>query len=420
MLTPYSPKTGLYWPPVVARVGRRPWRCRCGLPHWWPPVLADAVAVRRGGVRPCGWCTGWRSLPLVSVRRAGGRSVAGVRPWPWWPFPWPLATFRPSAGPLVRRGPFVAVAARFWALPVVRRDGVRWPCVLALHLVVFRRRLWPVAAGVRCWSLRALCAPSAVAVAVSLAVLAGVAGVGVIAPCRGPWPVSLAASVGRRVAVCWWCHCAVPCWVVCRVRPSVLVSAVAVAGRVRPSLLVCWCAVGGWRPFLAVFRGRGGPFGPSVVLVSVAGPCGPCGPCFGPCRLAGRVGLASGWRRWLAVLALAVVLALSKSGGPWLAGGGPCAVLPVVVASACLACGPCWCRTSGGRGRPSNQRTNTSGRRGGLAGGVVLLACAGVGGAGVGGHVLAPVGPRAAAVGRRAVGVAYRYGGVLAGDSGGR
>ena len=39
------PKTGLYWPPVVARVGRRPWRCRCGLPYWWPPVLADAVAV---------------------------------------------------------------------------------------------------------------------------------------------------------------------------------------------------------------------------------------------------------------------------------------------------------------------------------------------------------------------------------------
>ena len=69
------PKIGLYWPPVVARVGRRPWRCRCGLPYWWPPVLADAVAVRRGGVRPRGWCAGWRSLPLVSVRRAGGRSV---------------------------------------------------------------------------------------------------------------------------------------------------------------------------------------------------------------------------------------------------------------------------------------------------------------------------------------------------------
>lgn len=110
------PKTGLYWPPVVARVGRRPWRCRCGLPYWWPPVLADAVAVRRGGGRPCGWCTGWRPLPLVSVRRGGGRSVAGVRPWPWWPFPWPLAAFRPSAGPLVRRGPFVARGGPFSGL----------------------------------------------------------------------------------------------------------------------------------------------------------------------------------------------------------------------------------------------------------------------------------------------------------------
>lgn len=193
------PKTGLYWPPVVARVGRRPWRCRCGLPYWWPPVLADAVAVRRGGVRPCGWCTGWRPLPLVSVRRAGGRSVVvsvrgrgGRFRGPWRPFGRPLVHW----------------SAVVLSWPVAARLGlVCLPC----QLVAFRRRLWPVAAGVRCWSLRALCAPSASAVAVSLAVLAGVAGVGVIAPCRGPWPVSLAVSTGRRVVVCWWCHCAVPC-----------------------------------------------------------------------------------------------------------------------------------------------------------------------------------------------------------------
>lgn len=266
------PKTGLYWPPVVARVGRRPWRCRCGLPYWWPPVLADAVAVRRGGVRPCGWCTGWRSLPLVSVRRAGGRSVAGVRPWPWWPFSWPVAAFWPSAGPLVRRGPFVA------------RGGPFGPCVLALSVgsvpppLVARRRWCAVlvlaclvcavggrggrVAGRPCWCRWCRCR------------------------CAVPWPVVRVA--GRQYGppcggVAGRCRCAVPCWAVCRFRPSVLVSAVAVAGRVRPSLLVCWCAVGGWRPFLAVFRGRGGPFGPSVVLVSVAGPCGPCGPCFGPC-----------------------------------------------------------------------------------------------------------------------------------------
>lgn len=281
--------TGRQW---SARVGRRPWRCRCGLPYWWPPVLADAVAVRRGGVRPCGWCTGWRSLPLVSVRRAGGRSVAGVRPWPWWPFSWPLAAFRPSAGPMVRRGPFVARGGPFSGLA----SGAPWWRPLALCACLVRWQCSAAACARRRWCavlvLACLVAPSVVAVAVSLAVLAGVAGVGVIAPCRGPWSVSLAASMGRRVVVCWWCHCAVPCWAVCRFRPSVLVSAVAVAGRVRPSLLVCWCAVGGWRPFLAVFRGRGGPFGPSVGVgvrrwslrpvwalfwaLPTGWPCGPC------------------------------------------------------------------------------------------------------------------------------------------------
>lgn len=395
MLTPYSPKlvcTGRQW---SARVGRRPWRCRCGLPHWWPPVLADAVAVRRGGVRPCGWCTGWRSLPLVSVRRAGGRSVAGVRPWPCWPFSWPVAAFWPSAGPLVRRGPFVA------------RGGPFGPCVLALSFgsvpppLVARRR----------WC----------AVLVLACLVCAVGG-------RG-------GRVAGRPCWCRWCrcHCAVP-WPVARVAGrqygppcgGVLVVSLrrALLGRVpcpsvragvrrggrwpcpsvRAGVLVCgrWLASVScripwpWRPVWAVggVGVRRWSLRPVWALFWALPTGWPCGPC-------------QWWRRWLAVLALAVVLALSKNVGPWLAGGGPCAVLSVVVVSACLACGPCWCRTSGGRGRPSNQRTNTSGRRGGLAGGVVLLACAGVGGAGVGGHVLAPVGPRAAAVGRRAVGVAY-------------
>ena len=297
--------TGRQW---SARVGRRPWRCRCGLPYWWPPVLADAVAVRRGGVRPCGWCTGWRSLPLASVRRAGGRSVAGVRPWPWWPFSWPLAAFRPSAGPLVRRGPFVAAGGPFG------------PCVLAFHLVVFRRRLWPVAAGVRCWSLRALCAPSAVAVAVSLAVLAGVAGVGVIAPCRGPWSVSLASLAAVWLAC--WCHCAVPWWAVCR-GPSVRAGVRRGVGRwpcpsVLAGVLVCgrwlasvYCrvpwpwrpfrAVGGagvrrWslRPVRAVFWAlpTGWPCGPCQWLAAVAGGACACG---GACLVKERRPVA-GWR----------------------------------------------------------------------------------------------------------------------------
>ena len=74
------PKIGLYWPPVVARVGRRPWRCRCGLLYWWPPVLADAVAVRRGGVRPCGWLVCWLAVLAAGVRPPCWRSVRGWCP----------------------------------------------------------------------------------------------------------------------------------------------------------------------------------------------------------------------------------------------------------------------------------------------------------------------------------------------------
>lgn len=120
------PKIGLYWPPVVARVGRRPWRCRCGLytggRQYWPTPWPSAVLASVGGRLVC-----WLAvLAAVAVRRGGGRSVAGVRPWPWWPFSWPLAAFRSSAGPLVRRGPFVARGGPFWALPVVDRRGPCW------------------------------------------------------------------------------------------------------------------------------------------------------------------------------------------------------------------------------------------------------------------------------------------------------
>lgn len=397
MLTPYAPKlvcTGRQWWPVWAAVrGGVGVACYTGGRQYWPTPWPSAVVA---AVRVAGWCAGWRSLPLVSVRRAGGRSVASVRPWPWWPFSWPLAAFWPSAGPLVRRGPFVA------------RGGPFGPCVLALSVgsvpppLVARRR-W-------CAVLVLACLVCAVG---------GRGGRVAGRPCWCRWcrchcgvPWSVVRVAGRQCwppcwRCCWWCHCAVPYWAVCRGRPSVLVSAVAVAGRVRPSLLVCWCAVGGWRSFLAVFRGRGGPFGPSVVLVSVAGPCGPCGPCFGPCRLAGRVGLASGWRRWLAVLALAVVLAYFKERRP--VAGWRWAVCGtfVVVVSACLVCGPCWCRASGGRGPSVYQRTKHQRPPWRPCWWCVLLVRAGVGGAGVGGHVLAPVGPRTAAVGRRAVGVTY-------------
>lgn len=277
---------------VAASTGRRRGRPPC----WRPSVVAGVLA---GG--PCRWRPSavlavgpW----LVSVRGRGGR-------------------FRGRWRPFGRRSVRWAAVVLSW--PVAARVGlVCLPC----QSVVFPPPLASVAAGVRCWCLRALCAPSVVAVAVSLAVLAGVAGVGVVAPCPCPWSVSLAVSTGRLAGgVAGRCRCAVPCWAVL---PWPSVRAGFRRGRslaVRPSLLVCWCAVGGWRPFLAVFRGRGGPCGPSVVLVSVAGPCGPCGPCFWA-LLAGRVGLASGGGGGWRCLRLRWCLPISMSVGPcWLAVG---------------------------------------------------------------------------------------------------
>ena len=275
-------------------MGRRPWRCRCGLPYWWPPVLADAVAVRRGGVRPCGWCTGWRSLPLVSVRRGGGRSVVvsvrgrgGRFRGPWRPFGRPLVHWSAVglSWPVAARlglvclpyiwqysaaacGPSPLVCGAGPCVPCVRRRWSRWPC------------RWP--------SLLV----SLVSVSLRRAVARG--------PCR--WPPVWAAvwrCAGGVIAPCRGGPCAVavrPCW--CPPWRSLAVS-------VRP----CWCAgvrsVAGVR-FLPCSVAVVARLGRRSVLVSVAGPCGPCGPCFGPCRLAGRVGLASGggggWRclrlRW--------------------------------------------------------------------------------------------------------------------------
>lgn len=259
------PKIGLYWPPVVARVGRRPWRCRCGLPYWWPPVLADAVAVRRGGGRSV----------VVSVRGRGGRF---------------RGRWRPFGRPLVH---WSAVALSW---PVAARVGlVCLPC----QLVVFRRRLWPVAAGVRCWSLRALLRrrrsrwpcrwPSLLVSLVSVSLRRAVAR----GPCR--WPSALAAV--------WWCAGGVIA--PCLVRPC--------AVSVRP----CWCP-----PWSVAGR-------PSV-LAGVAGVRSVAGVRFLPCSvavvarlgrrwcwcpslvLAARVGLVLGLADWLVVWALPVA-----GGGGW-------------------------------------------------------------------------------------------------------
>lgn len=290
-------------------MGRRPWRCRCGLPYWWPPVLAAAVAVRRAGVRPW-WLVCWLAvLALASVRRAGGRSVAGVRPWPWWPFPWPLAAFRPSAGPLVRRGPFVA------------RGGPFGPCVLALSVgsipppLVARRRWCAVlvlaclvcavggrggrVAGRPCWCrwCRCHCAvPWPVA---------RVAGRQYWPPCGGVLVVSLRRAVVGRV----------PCpsvragvrrggrWPCPSVRAGVLVCGrwlASVSCRIpwpwRPVWVVGGVGVRRWslRPVWALFWAlpTGWPCGPCQWLAAVAGGACACG---GACLVKERRPVA-GWR----------------------------------------------------------------------------------------------------------------------------
>lgn len=338
------PKTGLYWPPVVGPCGPPSvavsvWLAvlvaastgrRCGRPPWWRPSVV-------------GWCAGWRSLPLVSVRRAGGRSVAGVRPWPWWPFSWPLAAFRPSAGPLVRRGPFVARGGPFSGLASggPSRPVAGWCACLVSTGIGPPTSGRPVAGR---WSV--------LAVPCTL----GVAGLAVGAGWPSGWPVLIRAARG-------------PCWLAVLIRPpSVALSASLVLGP--------------WRPLLgrvAAFRAVGG------VLV-------PCGP------FVARVGLVLGLADWLAVWALPVA-------GGWCPSVGPCG--PCWARCPCLACGvlssffneraargwavllvragwpcywlagrcPCWWSllVSLQRlavGRPSIKGPNTSGRRGGLAGGV--------------------------------------------------
>ena len=305
MLTPYAPKTGLYWPPVVARVGRRPWRCRCGLPYWWPPVLADAVAVRRGGVRPCGWLVCWLAVRAAGVRPPCWRSARG-----WCPSVAVVAVFVAAGGLSVARwstGPP-------WSFRGPWRPFLGLVC-LPCQSVVFRRRLRPPPL---------------------------VCGAGACVPCCA------VGGRGGRVAgrPCWcrWCrcHCAVP-WPVVRVAGrqygppcgGVLVVSLrrALLGRVPcpsvragvrrggrwpcPSVLagvlVCgrWLASVScripwpWRPVWAVggVGVRRWSLRPVWALFWALPTGWPCGPC-------------QWWRRWLAVLALAVVLAYFKERRP--------------------------------------------------------------------------------------------------------
>lgn len=303
-------------------MGRRPWRCRCGLPYWWPPVLADAVAVRRGGVRPCGWLVCWLAVRAAGVRPPCWRSVRG-----WCPSVAVVAVFVAAGGlsavrwstgpPWSFRGPwrpFLGLASGGPSRPLLAG-------VLAVSVGSVPPPLAPVAAGVRCWCLRALLRrrwsrwpcrwPSLLVSLVSVSLRRAVAR----GPCR--WPSVLAAvwrCAGR-------CHCAVPWWAVCRgpsvragVRrgrslavPSVL-AGVLVCGRWLASVYcrVPWPwrpfrAVGGagvrrWslRPVWAVFWAlpTGWPCGPCQWLAAVAGGACACG---GAC-LVKELWPVAGWR----------------------------------------------------------------------------------------------------------------------------
>lgn len=260
---------------VAASTGRRR-----GRPPWWRPSVWLAGVLAGGPCRlrpsavlavgPCGWCP---SVAVVAVFvAAGGLSAVRWSTGPPWSFrgPW-----RPFFGP-----------CQWWAVAAL----AGW-CTCRFQLVVFRRRLWPVAAGVRCWSLRALLRRRWSRW-----------------PCR--WPSLLN---------CWCrCRCAVP-WPVVRVAGrqywppcgGVLVGVVApsrggpCAVSVRPcwcppwrslavSVRPCWCAgvrsVAGVRflPFsvaVAALSGRRWCWCPSLVLAARTGrfwallagwPCGPC------------------------------------------------------------------------------------------------------------------------------------------------
>lgn len=236
------PKTGLYWPPVVARVGRRPWRCRCGLPYWWPPVLADAVAVRRAGDRSV-WLVYWLAVLAAGVRPPCWRSVRGWCPsvavvtlfvaagglsavrWsigPPWSFcgPW-----RPVFGPCQ----WWAVAARGWLVCL--------PCQYWIGPPTSGR---PVAGR---WSVLAV------------PCVLGVAGLAVGAGWPSGWPVLIRAARG-------------PCWLAVLIRPpSVALSASA----------------GPW-PVVALAGPCGGLVGRRWCPCTLWSFRGPCGPCFGPCQ----------------------------------------------------------------------------------------------------------------------------------------
>lgn len=278
---------------VAASTGRRR-----GRPPWWRPSVWLAGVLAGGPCRrvrpPCwrsvrGWCP---SVAVVAVFVAAG-GLSAVR-WSTGP-PW---SFR---GPW---RPFLGLASGGPSRPLLAG-------VLAVSVGSIPPPLAPVAAGVRCWCLRALLRrrwsrwpcrwPSLLVVLVSVSLRRAVAR----GPCR--WPSVLAAvwrCAGR-------CRCAVPCGPCAVVRPSVLVS--AVVGRWPWSVRPCWCAgvrsVAGVR-FLpcsvavAALSGRRWCWCPSLVLAS-------------------RMGRILGLADWLAVWALPVVAAVA---GGACACGGACLV----------------------------------------------------------------------------------------------
>lgn len=291
---------------AAASTGRRR-----GRPPWWRPsvwLVYWLAVLAAGGRPPCwrsvrGWCP---SVAVVAVSvAAGGLSAVRWSTGPPWPFrgPWrpvwalcACLSFGSVPPPLVARRRWCAVLVLACLVCAVGGRGGRvagrpcWCRWCRCHCAV----PWPVArvAGRQCGP------PCGGVLVVSLrrALLGRVPCPSVRAGVRrgGRWPCP---SVLAGVLVCGRWLASVSCRIPWPWRPVWAVGGVGVRRwSLRPVWALFWALPTGW-------------------------PCGPC----------------QWWRRWLAVLALAVVLALSKNVGPWLAGGGPCAVL-----SWCGVRLPCW------------------------------------------------------------------------------
>ena len=287
MLTPYSPKTGLYWPPVVGPFGPP----SVAVSVWLAVLVAASTGRRRGRPpwwRPSVWLVYWLAVLAAGVRPPCWRSVRG-----WCPSVAVVAVFVAAGG----------LSAVRWSIGPPWSFRGRWRPVWALCACLSFGSVPPPLVARRRWC----------AVLVLACLVCAVGG-------RG-------GRVAGRPCWCRWCrcHCAVP-WPVVRVagQPCRRVACVLVSlrrpvvGRVPWSVRPCWCPP--WCRSLAVsvrpcwcagVRSVAGVrlLPCSVAVAALSGRRW----CWCPSLvLAARTGRILGLADWLAVWALPVA-----GGGGW-------------------------------------------------------------------------------------------------------